>query len=158
LCLRDRVLIFSGQEAMLREAIALEKKTAKQEPAIARSLRELGADRALASLWVNPRAFDADLAARLERAGQGEKALLQTFVACWKALDAMALTLSLTRDLEFGLALRGRPKALPEPLRRFLDDAALAADLWSRFPEDALIAGAVRSPASSWLALLAAFQ
>src|SRR5207244_9150509 len=119
------------QEGMLREALALEKKTpASQESAVGKSLRQLGAGRSLASLWFNPRAFDAELAARLDKAAGDEKAFLKTFVACWKALDVAAFTMSLNRDLEFGLALRGRPEALPPAVRRFLDELSGPADLW----------------------------
>jgi hypothetical protein len=157
LCLRGPVLIFSGQEAMLREALALEK-TPPQESAVSRSLRDLNADKALVSMWLNPRSFDADLADRAQKAANGDKAFLTTFLACWKALDGAALTVSLTRDLEIGLALKGRPEALPPPVKRFFDDAASLADLWSRFPEDALLAAAARTPASSLFAFLGAFQ
>jgi hypothetical protein len=159
LCLRGPVLIFSGQEAMLREAIALGKKTpTTEESPIGRSLSQLGADKALVSMWLNPRAFDADLTARVNNAVDGDKVFLKTFLACWKALDGAALTISLTRDLEIGLALKGRPEALPAPARQFFDDAASLADLWARFPEDALLAAAARTPASSLFAFLAAFQ
>ncbi len=159
LYLRGPVLIFSGQEAMLREALALEKNTpATRESALSQSLRQLGADRALLSLWLNPRAFDAELASRMDKAALGDKVFLKTFHACWKALDAAAVTLSLTRDLEMGLALRGRPEALPPAVRRFLDDTSSLADLWGRFPEDSLLAVAARSPASSLFTFLGAFQ
>ncbi len=159
LCLRGPVLIFSSKESMLREALALEKNTpATREAAVSRSLRQLGADKALLSIWLNPRGFDAELAAKLEKAVDADKAFLKTFLACWKALDGAAVTLSLTRDFEFGLALRGRPESLPVPIRRFLDDAASLADLWTRFPEDSLLAVAARTPASSLLAFLGAFQ
>src|SRR5262245_51581187 len=59
LCLRGPVLIFTGQERMLREALTLEKKTPPtQESAVGKSLRQLGVDQALAAFWLNPRAFD----------------------------------------------------------------------------------------------------
>jgi hypothetical protein len=109
-------------------------------------------------MWINPRSFDADLAGRLEKAENGEKAFLKTFVSCWKALDAVALTLSLNSDVEFGLTLRGRPNDLPASVRQFFDDISSPADLWSRFPEDALFAFAARTPAGSLLAFLGAFQ
>ena len=159
LCLRGPVLIFSSQESLLREALALEKKTPANQPsAIAKSLGQLGADRALGAVWINPRAFDAELTARIKKADGAEKAFLETFSGCWKALDSAALTLSLTQDLEMGLALRGRPEALPKAVRRFFDDAAGAADLWARFPEDALLNFASRTPGASLLAFLGAFQ
>jgi hypothetical protein len=159
LCLRGPVLIFSGQESLLREALALEKNTPMaQEAPVTKSLRQLGADRALLSAWINPRAFDAELAARVEKSAGAEKAFHKTFADCWKALDGAALTLSLTRELEMGLALRGRPESLPPEVRRLLEDASGRADLWARFPDDALLNLAARTPAPSLLAFLGAFQ
>jgi hypothetical protein len=118
----------------------------------------LDADRSLATTWVNPRAFDAALAARLEKSAGDEKAFLTTFTACWKALDAAAITLSLTRDLEFGLRLRGRPEALAPAVCRYFDESAKASDVWSRFPDDALVAFGGRTPAAGFLAFLGSFQ
>ena len=46
------------------------------EPAVARQLRLLGAERALAGLWINPRAFDAEMARNLEQA-KGTDAVVQ---------------------------------------------------------------------------------
>src|SRR5262249_36130899 len=157
--LRGPVLVFSGQEAMLREALAVEKKTpAEQKSAVGRSLEELGAARSLAALWVNPRSFDAELEARWKNAVAEEKAFLGTFLSCWRAIDAAAYALSLTRDFERGLAGRGGPEALPKAVRRFLDEAAEPADLWARFSEDALLAVAARTPAAALLGFFGAFQ
>lgn len=156
LCLRGPVLIFTGQETLLHEALALQGKT--KESAIGKSLAELGADKALAALWVNPRSLDAELAARIKTAVGEQKAFLETFGTCWKALDAAAITLNLTSDLELGLTLRGRPQALPAAIRRFLDDASTMSDLWARFPNDALIAIGARSSASELFAFLGAFR
>src|SRR5262249_55945404 len=55
------VLVFSTREEMLRQALALDRTAApakKAPPPVARSLRQLGAEQALAALWINPRAFE----------------------------------------------------------------------------------------------------
>jgi hypothetical protein len=157
--LRGPVLVFSGQESMLREALALEKKTpASQESAVGRGLKQLGVEKSLASVWINPRAFDAELAAHLEKSSGNDRAFLKTFLTCWKSLDAVALTVSMTRDLELGVTLRGRPGDMPTAVRRFLEEGAEGADLWSRFPEDAMLALGSRTSAANLLAFLGAFQ
>src|SRR5439155_1994684 len=139
-CLRGAVLIFSGQESILREALSLEKKLpADKESPLARQLRLLGVDRALASVWVNPRAFDAALEAKLAKAADAEAAFLKTFVACWKALEGVALTFTLTTDVEMGLTVRAKPDAIPGAVRRFFDEAASRSEVWGRFPDNALL-------------------
>src|SRR5262249_48601260 len=148
--LRGPVLVFSGQEALLREALAQEKKLpADRESPVGRELRLLGAGRALMALWLNPRAFDAALEAKLAKAGGGESSFLKTFVVCWKALDGIALTFGLTADVEMGLGVRGRPEALPSAVRRFLDEAGGRSDVWARFPDNALVALGARTPAAA---------
>src|SRR5262249_25113012 len=57
-----------------------------------------------------------------------------------------------------GMTLRGRPDAMPEAVRRFFLEAADGADLWSRFPEDAMLALGARTSAASLFAFLGAFQ
>jgi hypothetical protein len=156
--LRGPVLVFSGQEAMIRRALAQEAERTAQESPVGRQLRVLGAASALASVWVNPRAFDADLGTKRAAASGAQAAFLKTFVQCWKALDGIALTFSLTTDIELGLTLRGRPDALPTDVRRFLDEVAGRSDLWARFPDDALFAAGARTSASALLALAGAFQ
>ena len=104
--LRGPVLVFSGQEEMLQRALDLDRAAPTgAEPALATWLRELGADRALLAVYVNPRAFDADFAAKLASADAAGAAFLKTFLVYWKALDGVALSLtSITaaRDTVFG--------------------------------------------------------
>jgi hypothetical protein len=158
-CLRESILLFSGQESILREALALEKKRpADKESPLSRELRLLGADRALASVCVNPRAFDAALEAKRAKATGSEAAFLKTFLACWKALEGVALTCSLTADLEMGVAVRAKADALPPAVRRFFDEAAVRSEVWARFPDNALLAMGARTDASALVGLLGAFQ
>ena len=107
------VLAFSSQEAMLRGAVERNRNKETAEPAVARQLRQLGAEKALAALWINPRAFDAEMAHNLERA-QGSDAVVQrTFLRYWKALDGAALALALEKDARLTLTLRAEPRNCP---------------------------------------------
>src|SRR5207247_560313 len=84
--LNGAVLAFSSREEMIKQAIDLDRSAAVEEtPAIAKQLRLLGADSSLATLWLNPRAFD-NLLATASASLPGEIAqVLKTFQAYWQA-------------------------------------------------------------------------
>src|SRR5262245_1871727 len=158
-CVRGPVLLYSGQESILREALTLEKKLpADKEAPVARQLRLLRADRSLLSVWLNPRAFDAVFEAKLDKAMGSEAAFLKTFVACWKAVESVAFTFALTTDLEMGVTVRARPEAVPAAVRGFFDEAASRSEVWSRIPDTALLAMGARTDLSALLGLIGAFQ
>jgi hypothetical protein len=146
-CLRGPVLIFSAQEAMLRRALDTDRAApANVEPAVSRRLQEAGADKAVIALWVNPRALDAQVEAHAtegqdtDQEAAGRKAVAE----CWKALDDVVFGVHLERDLSVSLALRGRLQAMPAGVRRFLEESARPSELWKVFPENALLALALR--------------
>jgi hypothetical protein len=141
-CLQGPVLLFSGQEDFLRQAIEREQAAdPKTEPPLTRRLRELGMDRALLALWLNPRPFDAAVAARADKP---DNAGARTFARCWKAFQDAGLAVHLNKDLRASLTVRARVEQLPEPARRWLTRAGQASNLWRAFPEDALLATAGR--------------
>lgn len=138
---RGPVLMFSGQEAMLHRAIELSQQSAPPAtPPLARQLQQLGADSALAALWINPRAFQADLEHKAQTAKAEEAVFLKTFQKYWKALDGIAVFASVQEDLQLGIAMRARMDELPSPARRFLSAAAEPSELLSRVPNNALFA------------------
>ena len=78
-----------------------------------------GADGALAALWINPRAFDAEMERNLEKAEGPERVMQRTFLRYWKALDGAALALRLDRDAALDPELAGpdrRPAFRRPPL------------------------------------------
>jgi hypothetical protein len=152
------VLAFSSQEAMLRQAIERDRKDGAGEPAIAKELRLLGAERALASLWLNPRAFDAEMERNAAQARGGDEVVQRTFLRYWKALDGIALTLTLQKDVRLTLALRARLDDLPPGARRRFAEGARRSELWDRFPEDALLTVAGRLDLAGLLDGLGEFQ
>jgi hypothetical protein len=156
--LNGPVLMLSQQEAMLRQALDLERTApADEAPAVVRQLRQLGADRALASLWINPQAFTAEIEWKITQAKEAEAAVLRHFLTCWKSLEGIALTAGVTRDFEFTLAVRARTEMLPPAVRKLLAEAARPSALWNRFPEDALLATACRLDLSALLEVLDGF-
>jgi hypothetical protein len=150
--LRGPVLLYSGQEDMLRQALERERNPAAAESAVARSLRDFGADRDLFALWINPRALDAEVEGKTARAAEKEPARAaahRTVALCWKALDALVLSVHLDRDLTVSLGVRGRPEQMPTGVRRFLAECARPSELGRVFPDNALFALAlhVNAPA-----------
>jgi hypothetical protein len=136
---------------------AMERERLVSVPGLARQFQLLGMEGALASLWINPRAFDAEMEHKAAQA-TGEEAVGQrTFLRYWKALDSIGLALTPGTDLQIQLALRVRTQALPPAARPFLAEAALPSALWDRFPDDALLAVAGRWQASALLEMLSDF-
>lgn len=152
--LRGPVFLFTSQEETLRRAIDLDRTTADAEPVLARRLREVGADRAVLALWLNPRAFDASLEEKAARAVGTEAALQQNVLAYWKAVNGIAVWANLESDLRISFAQRFQPEKMPTTVRRFLEAASKPSELWRRFPDDALLACAVRIDASAVLELI----
>jgi hypothetical protein len=156
--LRGPVFLFTSQEDMMRRAIDLDRATADAEPALARRLREIGADPAVLALWLNPRAFDASLEEKAAKAGGAEAGLQQKVLAYWKAVDGVAVWATLNADLRLSFAQRVRPEKLPPAIRRFLDAASRPSELWRRFPDDALLACGGRIDAGALVELFHDFQ
>ncbi len=151
-CLRGPLFLFSGEEKMLQQALDCGRQT--DEPPLTRRLRQAGTEGALLTLWVNPRAFDAEVTARAAVAAAPEERALRTFATWWKALDGLTLSLRLDGDLSLDLALQARPADLPPALRRLLTEADKPSELWQVFPENALVAAAGRVDAVAILEVL----
>ena len=159
--LRGNVLAFSGQEAMIRAAIDLDKSAPpaeKEVPPLAQNLRKLAVERAIMVWWLNPRSFDAALGQRAKSADtKAERAFLDEFLAYWKALDGAALFTSLDGELELGLSVRLRREDLPPNARQLLKSAGQPSALWQVIPEDALFAVAGRVEVVAFVQSLAGF-
>jgi hypothetical protein len=96
-------------------------------------------DKSLFVLWVNPRAFDAELETKQKASGPGREGLA-TFATYWKALESVGVAVALDKELTLSFAARARTEALPPAARRFLAEASRPSDVWSRVPDNALIA------------------
>jgi hypothetical protein len=145
------ILALSSKEEMLRRVLERDRQPAAGEPAVARQLRLLGADKNLASLWINPRAFEPDMEQKSAAAVGPEAAVLQNVLRHWKTLDGIALGFDVRKDLELSLTVRVRTDALPAATRRLLTEAARPSELWDRFPEGALLTTAGRADAVALL-------
>jgi hypothetical protein len=139
--LRGPVLVFATRESILRQAIDLDQAAVAGEPPVARELRRLGADKDLAALWINPRAFEAELQRKAEAARGGDARVLKSLRAYWKAVDGVVFTAAVHQDdVEFGLTLGVKEDQLLPGGRRFFAGAVKPSRLWDRFPDNALFA------------------
>jgi hypothetical protein len=142
--LRGPVLAVSSKEGMVQRVIDLDQAGANQ-PMVARQLERLGAGQALAALWVNPRAFDAEIERKAAAARGTEAAVRRAVLTYWKALDGIGLwgTLGKT-DFELELGFLARAQEMPEPGRKLFAGPGKAAQLWQRIPSNAMVAIAGR--------------
>jgi hypothetical protein len=152
--LNGPILALSSKEEMLRRVLERTRMPAGDEPVVSRQLRLLGADRNLAALWINPRAFEPDMEQRAAAAVGPEAAVLQNVLRHWKTIDGLALGFDVHKDLELSLGLRLRLEALPAATRRLLTEMARPSELWDRFPEDALVRIAGRADAPALLEVI----
>jgi hypothetical protein len=158
--LRGAVLVFSGQESILKEALDRDRTTAVDaETALARRIREAGLPRSLFTACINPRAFDEMLAAKTtESQVASDVAFLKNFANYWKALDAVFVSLAADKEFSLTVALQGRPDELPAAARKLLMEATKPSDLRSAFAENALLATAVRVDFASLVEVLGDFM
>jgi len=136
---RGSLLAFSSKEGLIRATI--EQQQRKSEPAhpLVKQVLRARAHHALATLWVNPRAFDAELEAKTKQALGQEAQVLQSFFTYWKALDAIVVSADLADALAIRLSLQVRPGDLPKSVRRLFTDSVAPSDLWARFPADSIL-------------------
>jgi hypothetical protein len=146
-CLRGPVLAFSDKDGPIKSVIDADwdmSPTKDALPPVAVRLRSLGLHRDFVVGWVNPRAFDPALAAKLKAAKGAEAAFLGTFERYWKATEAIAVTFNLTPDASLKVAMQTKADALPVAGRRWAEEAARPSALWASFPDNALFAAAGR--------------
>jgi hypothetical protein len=153
------LLAYTGQEEMLQRVIDLHLKKAPERTSPAgQQLLRLGLSKALAVLWINPRAFDANLNDKIKNATGQEAAFLETFRTYWKALEGIALALEVRPHLAVQLALAAKTEKLPEAARRFCREAAKPSEVWDRFPKNALLTMGGRVDASALAEALGEFM
>jgi hypothetical protein len=114
-------------------------------------------EQSLVVFWVNPRSFDAPVAARVAEAPEAQAVAQKTFHQCWQALDDIALVVDLQKDLEVSLAVKARADKFPAGVRQFLAEMGKPSELWERFPDDALFAVAGRLDSAALIDALGAF-
>jgi hypothetical protein len=145
--LRGPLLVLGRREVTLRQVI--DRQKAPLASRAAAGLR--GAEDALLSLWLNPRAYDEDLRQKAAAAAGPEARVLDAFRTCWRALDGLTLALQLDKDLELRVALQGRSSGLTPAVRQLLETAAQPSEVWACVPQEAMltVAGRLDFPAAN---------
>jgi hypothetical protein len=133
------LLAFSEKEALIKKTIERHQRNAKPSHPLVEQLRRARAGKAPATVWLNPRAFDADLQRKARQNLGPEGQVLQSFLTYWKALDAVILTADVGSAVEVELTLQARTEDLPKSVRRLFSDKAARSELWSRFPADSIV-------------------
>jgi hypothetical protein len=128
----------TSDEAILQAVLSRSSETTSRP---FEQMRAAGVDRALAAVWLNPRAFDAQLEQTANSKLGAEGVVLEHVLKFWKGLDGILLSLDTRQALEARLTLLARPG---NDARHWLTSTETPSDLWSRFPSDALVATAGR--------------
>ena len=129
------LLAVTSNEATLHAV--LDRKNA-EAPLAAKHLEQSQVKRPIASLWLNPRAFDAELLKQASQKIGPEAAFLQNVQKVWADLEGVLLTLGGDPNPELQLTLLEKTNLENTRPR----SPVIASDLWNRFPENALISSA----------------
>jgi hypothetical protein len=153
------ILALSSQEDMLRQIIDCERtRSAEDVPEAARRLHELDAERAVVAVWINPRAFDAEVEAKVATIPSERSAPVKHFARYWKALDSLVLSLALVeREINLSVGVRARVAELPLAGQRLFREGAMPSEVWRRVPESALFAAGGRLDGAALLDVLGGF-
>lgn len=155
--LSGSVFVFSTSEPMLRTAIDRDLKepaVKKQKPALAERFERLGVEKSLVVWWMNPRAFDREFQALVERAQGIEKTMLAQFSQIWKGFDGVAVHFDYHDSFEFGAMVSIDKARLPKSAQPFFAEVGKPSALWQVIPENALFALATRIEGSSLLEMI----
>jgi hypothetical protein len=143
--LNGPVLAYTSQESMVKRVIDLDRAASSESPALVRDMRRLEVHEAMVTLWVNPRAFDADLKRKVAQAKPAEVHGLKRVQQYWQALDGAAFTFTPRKSaFEVSVAFLGREAEMPAPAKKFFAGDNSPSELWGRFPANAMLAVAGR--------------
>jgi hypothetical protein len=138
------VLAVSHHEALVRRVIDQFQRTDNLEPAVLSRLRSLGVDQSLAAVWINARAFDAELEHQTAEAPGVDAAVRKNILEHWKVIQGIALSARVgTDEVALDVACLVHADRLPNPIKRFFTPGR-ASELWNCFPENAMLAMAGR--------------
>jgi hypothetical protein len=155
--IRGGTFVFATREQMLQEVLTRLRQEAKAPTTLQTALQTGAPGKPLASVWINPRAFDAELQQNLKAAKGNDAAALENLLRYWKAIDSVVLSLALDADAYVNVTVQARLEALPASARKFLQTADQASDLPAKLPADALLACAGRLQCDALFEMLSEF-
>jgi hypothetical protein len=148
----DSVAVIATSESLLSDVLSRRAGAAAKEPPPLNSIPEYQAsaasisDAAVARLFINPRAWDAALAADLrKKPADSEEARSQQFVIdAWRTMDYVVAGVEIEPRLAIEIAWHWNADALPEPARFAVEGLCGRSKFVDRIPADALLAVAGR--------------
>jgi hypothetical protein len=155
--IRGGTFVLATRDQMLQEVLTRLGQQAKAPTPLQTALQTGAPGKPLASVWINPRAFDAELQHNLKSAKGGDATALANFIRYWDAIDSVVLSLALDADVYVNATVQARVAALPASARRFLETASEASDLPAKLPADALLACAGRLQCDALFEMLSEF-
>jgi hypothetical protein len=136
--LNGQFFAYTPQEDLLKRVLERQRQNRPTLPELTQFLKKAGADGAVASLVLNPRAFDAEIRAKAAEALGGEALPLKLLLSYWKALDAVVISCAAQDKIEVKLTLLARVEDLPAGTRAAFVEPARPSELWRRFPDNAI--------------------
>ncbi len=158
--LSGNLLIYSDQEAALKNVLDRLAEVHKKKNRFSywmQSKGRLGDPRALISIYLNPRAYDAEFQSSMKDAPRIDSSIRKEFYNYWKAIDGVCLALVLEKNLDISVSLDVRTGDLPVAARAFFAEFGKPSALWSVIPKDALFALSARLPPTAMAQVLAGF-
>jgi hypothetical protein len=142
------VFAYTAQEELIKWVIDKRRSDGNDRPRLAEYLRRAGGERAVASILVNPRAFDVALEQQAAGLRGVDGTVFRSFVDLWNALDTVVLSCTAEDNLECKLTMLASEHKLPAAARASFMHRPQSSDLWKRFPDNALVAVALRLDAT----------
>jgi hypothetical protein len=136
--LQGPVLMVASHEELLLAAL---DRNARAPTPILDHLQRAKADRALLAVWFDPRTLDKQIDETRSKRFNDDGTKLDGLVKFWKGLDAVVVSVSEPARPEIRLTLLAGPD---NDARKWLSSNTAPSDLWRRFPEKTIAAGAGR--------------
>lgn len=154
LYLKEGLLAFTSQETLLRRIMERSAET----PAVGPKRPWMTSPEGIATFWINPRAFDAELQAKADQIQGPEALILKTVASYWKALRSVAVSVSLQKQrAELKLNFTLNQEALPASARGLFTGNPKTPAFWNFVPEDCLFATAGTLDGTAFTQLLEDF-
>jgi Protein of unknown function (DUF3352) len=142
--LEGTFLAYTGKEELLKQILDQKKQGDSMAPAPALHLKKAAAAPALASLWINPRALDAELLQKAAGLTGPEAVWFKAFQSQWQALDGIVVTFAAQDSLELKLTVLARDNDKPASARPWFTEPPQTSEIWKRFPDNAIFSMAGR--------------
>ena len=132
------LLAFSGTEAWIKKVI---EGPGDKPAALIDQFKQSEADKALASLWLNPRFIEKEFK---EKAAGPESVLVRAVGSAWQAFEGIVVSAHADKDVELRLSLLARVKDMPPSVSKFFGEPSRHSELWKQLPADSIVAVAGR--------------